>query len=159
MNEHAHPLEVTMDFIKRINEGDVNALCELMTEGHVFQDALGKRFIGRETMRQGWTNYLKIVADYRVHADEFFHANERIAIFGTASGRYVGPHGPSMEAGNGAPVHATAGHNRDLHATGSNGFWEVPAAWRAVVQHGKIAEWRVYADNQPLRKLMGDAMP
>ncbi len=159
MNEHAHPLEVTMDFIKRINEGDVNALCELMTEGHVFQDALGKRFIGRETMRQGWTNYLKIVADYRVHADEFFHANERIAIFGTASGRYVGPQGPSMEAGTGAPVHAKAEHDRDLYAIGSNGFWEVPAAWLAMVQHGKIAEWRVYADNQPLRKLMGDAMP
>jgi limonene-1,2-epoxide hydrolase len=28
-----------------------------------------------------------------------------------------------------------------------------------VVQSGKIAEWRVYADNQPLRKLMGDATP
>jgi limonene-1,2-epoxide hydrolase len=35
----------------------------------------------------------------------------------------------------------------------------VPAAWRAIVQNGKIAEWRVYADNQPLRKLMGDTTP
>jgi hypothetical protein len=53
-------LEVAMDFIKRINSGDVNALCELMTEGHIFQDALGKRIIGRETMRQGWTMYFKL---------------------------------------------------------------------------------------------------
>ncbi len=34
------PLEVAMDFIKRINSGNVNWLCELMTEGHIFQDAL-----------------------------------------------------------------------------------------------------------------------
>jgi SnoaL-like protein len=154
MNGNSQPLEVAMDFIKRINAGDINALCELMTEGHIFQDALGKRFIGRETMRQGWAMYFKSVADYRVHADEFFQTEERIAIFGTASGRYVGPHGPSTKAGNGAPVARSADS-----AIGPNGFWEVPAAWRAVVQDGKIAEWRVYADNQPLRKLMGDATP
>ena len=149
-------LEVAMDFIKRINAGDINILCELMTENHIFQDALGKRFVGRETMRQGWTNYLKMVADYQVHADEFFTTDERVAIFGTASGRYVGPHGPGTKAGNGAPHPATQGVESAL---GPNGFWEVPAAWRAVVQSGKIAEWRVYADNQPLRKLMGDTTP
>jgi ketosteroid isomerase-like protein len=129
------PLEVAMDFIKRINSGDVNALCELLTEGHIFQDALGKRFIGRETMRRGWTMYFKMVADYQVHADEFFQTDDRLAIFGTASGRY---------AGGGAA---------------KENFWEVPAAWRATVQGGLIAEWRVYADNQPLRKLMGDKVP
>ena len=129
------PLEVAMDFIKRINAGNVNALCDLMTEGHIFQDALGKRFIGRETMRQGWTLYFKMVGDYQVHAEEFFQTVDRLAIFGSASGRY---------AGGGAA---------------SNNFWEVPAAWRAVVKDGLMAEWRVYADNQPLRKLMGENVP
>jgi ketosteroid isomerase-like protein len=129
------PLEVAMDFVKRINAGDVNALCERMTEGHIFQDSLGKRFIGRETMRQGWTMYFKTVADYQVHAVEFFQTDDRLAIFGTASGRYTGG-----GAANG-------------------NFWEVPAAWRVVVQGGLIAEWRVYADNQPLRKLMGENVP
>jgi ketosteroid isomerase-like protein len=157
MNGNSHPLEVAMDFIKRINAGDINALCELMTENHIFQDALGKRFMGRETMRQGWTNYLKMVADYQVHAEEFFVTDERVAIFGTASGSYVGPHGPGSKAGNGAPAHASSQGVES--ALGPSGFWEVPAAWRAVVQSGKIAEWRVYADNQPLRKLMGDATP
>jgi ketosteroid isomerase-like protein len=130
-----HPLEVTMDFIKRINAGDVNALCALMTEGHIFQDALGKRFIGRETMRQGWTMYFKLVTDYQVHAVEFFQTQDRLAVFGTASGRYTGG------------------------AAAKENFWEVPAAWRAVVQDRLIAEWRVYADNQPLRKLMGETVP
>jgi ketosteroid isomerase-like protein len=129
------PLEVAMDFIKRINSGDVNALCELMTEGHIFQDALGKRIIGRETMRQGWTMYFKLVADYQVHAVEFFQTNDRLAILGTASGRYTGG------------------------GTANNNFWEVPAAWLAVVKDGLVTEWRVYADNQPLRKLMGEKAP
>jgi ketosteroid isomerase-like protein len=128
-------LEVAMDFIKRINSGDVNALCELMTEGHIFQDALGKRIIGRETMRQGWTMYFKLVADYQVHAVEFFQTGDRLAILGTASGRYTG-----------------GGET-------NNNFWEVPAAWLAMVKDGLVAEWRVYADNQPLRKLMGEKAP
>src|SRR5256885_1239161 len=81
------PLDVAMEFIKRVNSGDVNALCELMTPGHIFQDALGKRFIGRETMREGWTAYFKTVADYQIHAEEFFQTDERMAIFVTASGR------------------------------------------------------------------------
>jgi ketosteroid isomerase-like protein len=157
MNGNPQPLEVAMDFIKRINAGDIGSLCELMTENHIFQDALGKRFMGRETMRQGWTNYLKMVADYQVHADEFFQTDERIAIFGTASGRYVGPLGPGTKTANGAPTAAVSQGVES--ALGPNGFWEVPAAWRAVVQNGKIAEWRVYADNQPLRKLMGDTTP
>jgi hypothetical protein len=130
---NAKPLEVVMEFIKRINSGDVNALSELMTEGHIFQNALGQRFIGRGTMRQGWTAYFKEVTDYQVHPEEFFQTDERFAIFGTASGKYVGDGDKRIEK-----------------------FWEVPAAWRAVVSGGLIAEWRVYADNEPLRILMSE---
>jgi len=59
-----------------------------------------------------------------------------LAIFGSASGVY---------ADNGEPS--------------GNNFWEVPAAWRVVIRDGLVAEWRVYADNQPLRKLMGESQP
>jgi hypothetical protein len=31
--------------------------------------------------------------------------------------------------------------------------------WYAVVRDGKVARWQVYADNQPVRKLMGEAVP
>jgi len=130
------PLDVAMEFIRRVNSGEVNSICELLTPGHIFQDALGKRFIGREAMRQGWAAYFKIVADYQIHAEEFFQTGERMAIFGTASGSYTG---------NGTSA--------------KDKFWEVPAAWRAVVRDGLVAEWSVYADNQPLRKLMGEQVP
>ena len=130
------PLDVAMDFIKRINAGDADAICELMTPDHIFQDAIGKRFIGRDKMREGWRAYFKSVADYQIHADEFFQTGDRLAIVGSASGTYVGDGGAS-----------------------SDKFWKVPAAWLAVIRDGHVAEWCVYADNQPLRKLMGERQP
>jgi ketosteroid isomerase-like protein len=130
------PLEVAMEFINRINAGDVDAICELMTTEHIFQDALGERFIGREKMREGWRRYFETVANYKIRAEEFFQTGDRLAIFGSASGVYAGNGGASGDK-----------------------FWEVPAAWRAVIRDGLVAEWRVYADNQPLRKLMGERQP
>jgi len=35
--------------------------------------------------------------------------------------------------------------------------WETPAAFRAFVEDGLVAEWRVYADNEPLRQKMRKA--
>jgi len=32
--------------------------------------------------------------------------------------------------------------------------WSTPAVFRAFVEDGKIVEWRVYADNEPVRKRM-----
>jgi ketosteroid isomerase-like protein len=129
-------LDVVMEFIKRINAGNAGALRELMTEDHVFQDALGKRFVGRDKMTEGWKQYFKLVAGYRIRADEFFQTDQVFAVFGSASGMCA--------------HHGNAG---------TENFWEVPAAWRAVVRGNLIAEWHVYADNQPLRKLIGDATP
>jgi ketosteroid isomerase-like protein len=129
-------LDVVMEFIKRVNAGDAYSLSEVMTEDHIFQDALGKRFVGRDTMTEGWKQYLKLVPGYRIRADEFFQTDQSFAIFGSASGTYA----------------------RNGSASKEN-FWEVPAAWHAVVRGDLVAEWRVYADNQPLRKLMGDSAP
>ena len=130
------PIEIATAFIACINAGDVAGLCDLMTEDHVFQDALGKRFVGRETMRQGWTQYFSLVRNYKVYAQDYFLHDMHLAILGTASGTYQ-PRGGQA----------------------SGGFWEVPAAWSVVVCGSAVAEWRVYADNQPLRKLMGEQVP
>jgi ketosteroid isomerase-like protein len=136
MGGNTKALDVVMEFIKRINSGNAQALAELMTEDHVFQDALGERFVGRDNMTAGWTQYFKMVSDYRIRADEFFQTGDTFALFGSASGSY---------SQNGKPA--------------KENFWEVPAAWRALVRGEQIAEWRVYADNQPLRKLMGAGIP
>ena len=32
--------------------------------------------------------------------------------------------------------------------------WRTPAAWKAVVREGKLAEWRVYADSKPVSEIL-----
>jgi ketosteroid isomerase-like protein len=118
------PLEVVVEFIKRINAGNVDALCELMTEDHVFQDALGKRFVGRETLRGGWKVYYAQVSDYKVRGEKFFQDKNVVAVFGTASGI----------------------SKRDGKFS-TDGFWQIPAAWKAIVRDALIAEWCVYAES------------
>jgi ketosteroid isomerase-like protein len=117
-------METVVEFVKRINAGNVDKLCELMTEDHVFQDALGKRFIGRETLRGGWKMYFEQVSDYKIRGEQFFVDKNMVAVFGTASG-------------------TSKGDEKLPNA----GFWEIPAAWKAVVRGGRIAEWCVYAES------------
>jgi hypothetical protein len=61
------------------------------------------------------------------------------------------------------PIVLLTGSARGTYAVGGNlpteNHWEVPSAWKAVVRNAQIAEWHVYADNQPVRKIMGQINP
>jgi ketosteroid isomerase-like protein len=126
------PVEVVLAFMDRINATDVDGLCAWMTDDHVFVDGLGNRMQGRETMRKGWTSYFAWFPDYQVSHTEIFSHGSIVAAFGSAEGTY---------ALNGKL-------SKENH-------WSVPAAWKAIVRDGLIAEWQVYADNQAARKIMG----
>jgi ketosteroid isomerase-like protein len=130
------PAQVVLAFMDRINAGDVDGICALMTEGHVFVDGLGNQVTGKEKMRGGWKYYLSMFPDYRVSHEDVIGDQEIVAVFGSASG--------TLAVKGSLPK-----ENR----------WEAPAAWKAVVRDGKIAEWRVYCDNQPARKILGDRNP
>ncbi|MGP0020035.1 MAG: nuclear transport factor 2 family protein [Candidatus Sulfotelmatobacter sp.] len=130
------PMTVVLEFMDRINAADVDGLCRLMTEAHVFTDGLGNSFSGRENMRAGWKTYFSWFPDYRVSHEEIFQEHDSVAVFGTASGTFA--------------------VNGKLPA---ENHWKIPAAWKAVVRDGQIAEWCVYCDNQLARKLMGEKSP
>ena len=126
------PVDVVLAFMERINATDVEQLCALMSDDHLFIDGLGNRMQGREVMRKGWTSYFRMFPDYRVSHTEIFSQGEVVAVFGSAE--------------------ATFAVDGKLP---KQNHWSVPAAWRAVVRGGLIAEWQVYADNQAARKIMG----
>jgi len=126
------PAEVAAAFVARINAHDVAGLSELMTDDHVFIDALDGRGAGRDAMRTGWQQYLALVPDYWIKVDTVLQEDGTVALFGRAGGTYAG---------------------RILKD--QSGRWEVPAAWLAEVRAGRVAMWRVYADNLPMRRLMG----
>jgi ketosteroid isomerase-like protein len=126
------PADVAAAFVARINAHDVAALGELMTDDHLFVDGLNNEAAGREAMQARWTQYFALVPDYWIQVETVLHEDATVALFGKAGGTYAGD---------------TAG--------GQAGRWEAPAAWLAQVRDGRVAKWRVYADNLPLRRLMG----
>ena len=125
------PLQVAQAFVGRINHQDVDGLAALMTEDHRFIDALGMAVTGRENMKRGWQYYFAMVPDYRLAPDSWMSDGAIAVMFGTAGGSY-------------SPDGVMTPERR----------WSCPAACRAVVRDGLIAEWLVYADNEPIRKLM-----
>ena len=124
-------VEVARRLVDAINAHDVEAIVALLTEDHRFVDSVGHVVEGRTLMRSAWSVYLAMVPEYAVRVTETFVAGDVVALFGVASGAY---------AVNGCAV--------------PDSRWHTPAAWRAVVRDDRVAEWRVYADNEPLRDVM-----
>lgn len=132
MHELAEP--TAQAFIRAINRQDADALAGLMTEQHRFIDSMGTVFEGREAMRQGWIKYFQMVPDYAVAVDEIFCDGPVVIMLGNAGGTYA-PHGQMNP------------ENR----------WSTPTAFRAFIEEGKVAEWRVYCDNEPIRQKIAKA--
>jgi predicted ester cyclase len=74
-------------------------------------------------MIAGWAAYFRMFPDYAIQIETILGQGDLVAAFGSASGTYAGKRGLVPE-------------NRI----------EMPAAWRAVVQSGKVSRWQVYAD-------------
>jgi ketosteroid isomerase-like protein len=128
----SNPRDVALAFVHRINHHDVGGLVALMSKDHRFVDGLGQEVKGREQMEKGWSGYFSWFPDYSINVDDVLSDGNMVAMFGTAEGTYA----------------AKEDLARDAH-------WKIPAAWKAVVRDGRIAEWRVYADNEPVWKIMG----
>lgn len=132
----ATSLDVAMAFVARINAHDVDGLIALMTPDPVFIDALENTIRGAEPMRNGWKGYFKLFPDYAVEVTEVFNRGDLVELFGKARGTFA--------------------VNGNLQR---ENFWEISAAWKAVVKDGHVAEWRVYCDNDPARKIMAANTP
>jgi uncharacterized protein (TIGR02246 family) len=130
-NGHMNDLaeSVAHGFVRAINRQDVEALAELMTAEHRFIDSLGTAVEGREAMRVAWTAYFRMVPDYAIAVEETLCDGPVVVMLGMARGTYS-PDGKLRKENQ----------------------WETPAALRAFIEDGKVAEWRVYADNEPIRQ-------
>jgi ketosteroid isomerase-like protein len=125
------PQSVTNAFVRAINRQDADGVASLMTPGHRFVDSLGNLVEGREYMGKGWTSYFLMVPDYTLAIEETYESGPVVLLLGMAQGTYA-------QGGNLSQSNA----------------WKTPIAIRAQVEDGLIAEWRVFADNEPIRKLM-----
>jgi ketosteroid isomerase-like protein len=118
-------------FADAINHQNLDKVSELMAEEHVFIDSLGMRIEGRAAMRQSWAAYFRMVPDYTITIQDTLVKGPTVVMLGTAQGTY---------SANGV----LTPKNR----------WSTPAAWRALICGSLVAEWQVYADNEPIRQIM-----
>ena len=124
-------MNVTHQFVERINAHDVAGIISLMTADHTFIDSLGARFT-RPAIEEGWRRYFGMVPDYWIRLDRELTEEDISVLIGAAGGTYV-PDGGRMEPEN---------------------RWEAPAIWVARIKGAKLSEWRVYSDNEPIRAKM-----
>lgn len=125
------PTQTVLAFIDRINAHNVEGLCALMSADHRFVDSIGHSFHGREGMQTAWEGYFAWFPDYQITVEDLLEQGELVLVTGRASGTY-----------------AVDGKLPDEN------FWEVPAAWKALVVDGQLTYWQVYADNHPVREIM-----
>ncbi|HSZ17705.1 MAG TPA: nuclear transport factor 2 family protein [Terracidiphilus sp.] len=125
------PESVTKAVVRAINRQDVDAIAALLSPSHRFVDSLGNVVEGREAMRKGWRGYFALVPDYTLAIDETHGSGPVVLLLGMAHGTYA-------RGGKLLPEDA----------------WRTPIAVRVQVEDGLVAEWRVYADNEPIRKRM-----
>ncbi len=123
--------DVALRFVRRVNAHDVEGLTALMTPGHTFVDSLGDRST-RPGIEDGWRQYFEMVPDYWVRVDRVFSEGNTAILVGMAGGTYASKGGAMREENK----------------------WETPAVWIARIEGQKVAEWRIYSDNEPIRKKM-----
>jgi len=122
---------VAQAFVNAINHHSVAGIADLMTEDHLFIDSLGMRTGGKQAMKAAWEGYFRIVPDYTIVIEETFVDAAETVMLGTAGGTY------SMDG-------VLLPENK----------WSTPAAFRALTRGPLVAEWRVYADNEPIRQII-----
>jgi ketosteroid isomerase-like protein len=120
---------VVRRFVERINARDVEGIVALLTPGHRFVDSLGAVYEGVDTLRAGWTAYLRMVPDYAIEIERLVVDGADVLLVGWARGTYS--------------------RDGSLHPADA---WRTPSAWMARVERGGVAEWRVFADNEPIRQ-------
>jgi ketosteroid isomerase-like protein len=121
-------------FVKAINDHHVGRLTALLDEDHRLIDSLGSIVLGKSAVRNAWIEYFYLVPDFVITVDNVFSSGTTFALTGSAEG--------------------TVRLGTALHPSN---HWRMPSAWRVLVRSGKIVEWQIFADNEPIRKILATA--
>jgi ketosteroid isomerase-like protein len=116
--------EALRQFVAAINQHDIGAITALMTTDHMFVDSVGNRVQGASSMQVGWRSYFAMCSDYWIRTDHVMTEGDVVMAVGEAGGTIDGV------------------------------SWRTPAAWKGLVREGKLAEWRVFADNKPVYAIL-----
>jgi ketosteroid isomerase-like protein len=124
MPEPSKASEVFDQLVAAISSQNVSAIAHLLADDHVFVDALGNTMQGASTMEGAWRGYFTMCPDYWIRPAHVLAEGDLVLAAGEAGGTI-----------DGQP-------------------WRTPAAWKAVIRGGQVAEWRVFADNKPVYEIL-----
>jgi ketosteroid isomerase-like protein len=125
------PETVAHAFVRAINRHEIEAMEALMAPEYRFVNSLGEQLEGREILREGWIRYFQMVPGYTIDLEESYAIGPVVVLLGVARGSYAADGQEQPESD-----------------------WETPLAVRVQVSEGQVVEWRVYADNEPIRRRM-----
>lgn len=125
------PVETVRAYVEAINAHEIATITNLMTHDHEFIDSLGATEVGKAKMRESWIAYFFMIPDFAIDISEMFFEGPVVVVLGKASG--------------------TVAVGRQLPAANK---WKMPMAVRAETRDGLIARWQVFADNEPVRRIL-----
>ena len=117
--------KIVYEFVKLINNHDVDRIYELMDDDFRFIDAYGNEETGKDHMKESWVGYFNWFPDYEIEIIDIVSDGEIFVILGFASGTY-----------------------QNIKLANNENYWRLPAAWRVVVLENKIKDWQVYCDSK-----------
>ena len=122
---------IAIRFVKAINDHDVDEIINLMSEDHIFIDAIDNKSVGKKGMKEGWKGYYELFPDYQIEISDITENISTIGLFGYASATY-----------------------KNITNKLNSNFWRIPASWKAIVENNKIKHWQVYCDYSGLFKII-----
>ena len=117
--------QIVDEFVRSINEQNIDRVYELMTADFKFIDAYGEEVVGKDRMRKSWIGYFHWFPDYKIEITDTFSDGNVFVILGFASGTY-----------------------QNKKTDNNENYWRLPASWKAVVDKNQIKQWQVYCDSK-----------
>jgi len=124
------PTEVAFAFVDAINSKDIKQLTSLMSENHKFINGDGSEHVGKKQMKEGWKEHLELIPNLTLSVSMHFEEESIVVLIGRSSGTII-------QDGELKPVNS----------------WEVPCAWRVLVESDKVVEWQLYANQCALHEI------
>jgi ketosteroid isomerase-like protein len=131
MMEQTACKKIALRFVQAINDHHMDEIVNLMPDDHVFIDGYGDKYVGKQSMKEGWEGYYQLFPDYRIEIMDITENDSIIGLFGYASGTY-----------------------KNLKNESNTNFWKTPASWKAIIENKKVKHWQVYCDYTKLFEII-----
>lgn len=127
---HSEAMRITLDFVDKINQGDVQGLMSMLSPDHTFIDIQGNVKEGEPQIMEAWQEYLHTYPDYQIFIHRFFNLDDGAALVGHTTGSHLGL--------------------SDVDEFQTEGI-----IWVSQVKGGKLTSWKLYHDTHENYERLG----